>query len=216
MVNYPPYVFAYGKLVTLFEKIREAAVPPKFTHDFLYTKLGLKSTTYRPMIPFIKKLGFIDDANIPTRRYRNYREQKRSKIVMAEAVRMAYKDLFSASEYAYKLKKNEILEKLKALLGTPADDTIVPKVASTFLVLCSLADFEKTEQETKILLSEPARKVMSVTSELQEPPRSVLSEFQEPLRKLGISYTINLNLPATNDIEVFNAIFKALKENLLK
>jgi hypothetical protein len=31
----------------------------------------------------------------------------------------------------------------------------------------------------------------------------------------GISYTINLNLPATTDVEVFNAIFKSLKENIL-
>ena len=33
---------------------------------------------------------------------------------------------------------------------------------------------------------------------------------------LNLSYTINLNLPATSDIAVFNAIFKSLKENLLK
>jgi hypothetical protein len=33
---------------------------------------------------------------------------------------------------------------------------------------------------------------------------------------LNLAYTINLNLPATSDIAVFNAIFKSLKENLLK
>ena len=33
--------------------------------------------------------------------------------------------------------------------------------------------------------------------------------------QLGISYTINLNLPATTEIEVFNSIFKALKEHIL-
>jgi hypothetical protein len=33
--------------------------------------------------------------------------------------------------------------------------------------------------------------------------------------KLGLSYTINLNLPATTEIEVFNAIFKSLREHLL-
>lgn len=37
-------------------------------------------------------------------------------------------------------------------------------------------------------------------------------------RKLGLNlaYTINFNLPATAAIAVFNAIFKSLKENLLK
>jgi len=36
------------------------------------------------------------------------------------------------------------------------------------------------------------------------------------LSKLGLSYTINLNLPATSDIAVFNAIFKSLREHLLR
>jgi len=47
MVNYPPYVDAYGKIEELFKKIKEAQVPPKVTVDFIYTKLGLKSTSYR-------------------------------------------------------------------------------------------------------------------------------------------------------------------------
>jgi hypothetical protein len=33
---------------------------------------------------------------------------------------------------------------------------------------------------------------------------------------LSLSYTINLNLPATSDAAVFNAIFKSLKEHLLR
>jgi hypothetical protein len=33
---------------------------------------------------------------------------------------------------------------------------------------------------------------------------------------LNLSYTINLNLPASSDIAVFNAIFKSLKDNLLR
>jgi hypothetical protein len=33
---------------------------------------------------------------------------------------------------------------------------------------------------------------------------------------LNLSYTINLNLPETSDVEVFNAIFRSLKENLLR
>ena len=36
------------------------------------------------------------------------------------------------------------------------------------------------------------------------------------LGDLSIGYTINLHLPATSDIAVFNAIFKSLRENLLR
>ena len=34
--------------------------------------------------------------------------------------------------------------------------------------------------------------------------------------KLNLSYTINLVLPKTDDIAVFNSIFKSLRENLLR
>jgi len=200
MVNYPPYVDAYGKIEEVFRKIKEAAVPPKVTNDFLYTKLGLKSTSYRAMIPLLKKMGFIDEANVPTAAYRVYREEKKSKIIMAQQVRNAYKDLFAANEYAYKLKREDIISKLNTVLGTPVDDKTTPKVAATFLALCNLAEFESKE-------------MVEMEVPLVKEEKETLGQF---LPKLGISYTINLNLPATTDIEVFNAIFKALKENLLK
>ena len=33
MAEYPPYVNAYNGIPTLFERIKAAAVPPKFTVD---------------------------------------------------------------------------------------------------------------------------------------------------------------------------------------
>ncbi len=45
------------------------------------------------------------------------------------------------------------------------------------------------------------------------PPRP--DKLQRTLG-MNLSYTINLNLPATSDVAVFNAIFKSLKENLLQ
>ncbi len=201
MVNYPPYVDAYGKLETLFEKIKEAEVPVKVTNDFLQTKLGLKSTSYRAMIPLMKRLGFIDEANVPTEEYRQYRDDSQSGAIMAQQIKGAYKDLFAANEYAFKLNKDDVTAKLNTVLGTPANDPITPKVASTFLALCALADFEG--------------KVSSLPKTRENIGKPNEGFSQVALPRLGLSYTINLNLPATTEIEVFNAIFKALKENLL-
>jgi hypothetical protein len=56
------------------------------------------------------------------------------------------------------------------------------------------------------------------------PPVPPLTPFERPDLALhpngqeigmNLSYTINLNLPQSSDPEVFNAIFKALKEHLL-
>jgi hypothetical protein len=199
MVEYPPYVNAYGKIKDIFIKIKEAAVPPKFTQDFLHTKLGLKSSSYRAMISLLKRLRFIDDANIPTNAYREYRDDSKSKIIMAQRIKTAYSELFSAHEYAYELKRENLNSKLATVLGTSKNDAKIPKISGTFIELCKLADFEQKE---------PIKDEESAEVEVEKP-----AEFS---KKLGISYTINLNLPATPDIEVFNAIFKSLKEHLLK
>lgn len=154
-----------------------------------------------PSIPLLKRLGFIDEANIPTENYRQFRDENNSGAIMAQQIKIAYKDLFAANEYANELKREDVISKLTTILGTPADDKTTPKVAGTFLALCGLANFKGKVPEQ----SKPHGK--------PEKPTEPFPQSQLP--KLGISYTINLNLPASTDIEVFNAIFKALKENLL-
>ncbi len=208
MVTYPPYVNPYGKLNELFKKIKEAAVPPKFTNDFLYAKLELKSTSHREYIPFLKKMGFIDEAQVPTQTYRDYREDSKSKPILAKAIKSAYSELYAAHEYAHTLTKEGIVSKLNSVLGTSKDDAQVPKVAATFLELVKLADFESEVPETTPESNGDETK--------KDIPLVIAPVHQSGTHKLGISYTINLNLPATTDVEVFNAIFKSLKDNLLK
>ncbi len=205
--EYPPYVNGYGGIPKLFAKIKEAAVPPKFTVDFMNTVLELKSSSYRAMIPLLKRLGFIDQANVPTQAYKDYREDSLSGHVMAERLREAYRPLFAAHEYANKLDKKELQGKLKSLLGAAEDDHNIPFVASTFLELARLAKWDGGVSSTKKQTLETVGGVAKGEERSQE--RSLGAS-------LGLSYTINLNLPATTEIEVFNAIFKSLRENLLR
>lgn len=156
------------------------------------------------MIPFLKRFGFLDQANVPTKAYSDFRDESKSKFIMAQQINSTYSILFSAHTYAYKLKKEEIISKLSSASGTSKDDKTLPKVASTFLELCKLADFEGRHEAG--ILTEQKEIIPKIT-----PPPPPLA-----LTKLGISYTINLNLPATCDVKVFDAIFKSLKEHLLK
>lgn len=203
--KYPPYVNAYDSIAKLFQEIKKASVPPKFTNNFMQTALGLKSTSYRAMIPLMKRLGFIDQNNVPMQSYKDFRDESQSGVVMAERLKDAYADLFSANEYAYKLTKDELQSKLKTVTGASADDKVVPYVANTFIELAKLANFEgKAKKAVKKKDAETAK-----VSEDTQPPTN------HPTASLGISYTINLNLPATTEIEVFNSIFKSLKEHIL-
>ena len=152
------------------------------------------------MIPLLKKLGFIDGGSVPKQAYKDFRDSKLSGTVMAEQLKHAYKPLFDANEYAWKLKKPELQEKLKNVAGAGDDDPYIAAATNTFLELAKLASWDGAaplKKEPKDATGEP----------------KLNNGFSGGL---GISYTINLNLPATTEIEVFNAIFKSLRENLLR
>jgi len=211
MAEYPPYVNAYNGIPRLFEKINAAAVPPKFTVDFLNTVLDLKSSSFRAMIPLLKRLGFLDAANAPTQAYKDFREPSSSGGVMAGRLREAYSMLFKANEYAWKLAKPELMSKLRSLTGAAEDDANIPYIAGTFLELAKLAKWE----------GGPPRPKPAGTDSQGAAGAGVGNERENGGREeleggLRLGYTINLNLPATTEIEVFNVIFKSLRENLLR
>lgn len=196
MTENPPFVNAYGKLRALFEKIREATAPPKFTQDYLETVLGFKSSSDRAFPSLLKRLGFIDSANVPTQDYKDYRDETQSKIIMAKRVKATYPTIFKASEYAYKLNKNDLTNVVKRVTGLGDESPSLVGIVGTFTSLCALADFKAAV---------PADKEKREEKEILQPRPS----------GMNLSYTIVLNLPATTDIEVFNAIFKSLRENIL-
>ena len=161
------------------------------------------------MIPLLKKLDFLTGDSIPTQAYKDYRDDNLSETVLAEKVKSAYADLYRASEYAHKLNREELSNKLRTLLGAGKEDKNISKVAGTFLELVKLSNFDKPKKTKPV---EPEKE------QIKESPIPKTETHIEPIRvnkKFGISYTINLNLPATTEIEVYNSIFKALKENLL-
>lgn len=84
--------------------------------------------------------------------------------------------------------------------GLEKGNAIIKAVVGTFEALKGFADFEAKET--------PKREEEGGTPSADE---GTGEEF-----KLNLSYTINLVLPKTDDVAVFNAIFKSLKDNLLK
>ena len=126
---------------------------------------------------------------------------------MAQRLRETYRSLFDANEYAYKLDKKELQSKLKSLTGAAEDDPNIPNVAGTFLELSKLAAWDGAGQRPRKDPLQPT----DATGTFDNPGHERFSKG-----RFGLSYTINLNLPATTDIEVFNAIFRSLRENLLR
>ncbi len=199
-----PYVTAYGNITKVLEKIQTAATPPRFTQDFLATKLNLKGGSPKPVIPFLKRTGFLGSDGVPTELYKRFRNTSKRGKAAAEALRKGYISLYEVNEYIHDASNKDLKGVVVQVTGAAPKSVAVKSIIGSFKALKEFATFDGDESEEEYF-EEP-------TGE-QEPSGGE----QVVLKKgLGLSYTINLNLPATSDIAVFDAIFKSLKENLLK
>lgn len=130
---------------------------------------------------------------------------------MGEALREAYSDLFVINENPGKADRKAIEGKFKSVHN--AKDGPAGLMAGTFMSLLDLADLDvqKTEKPPKIQ-KEPER-------QQEIPVRNEPDEKSKPSSKnsdgLSLSYNIQIHLPATTDIEVYNAIFKSIRGNLI-
>jgi len=206
MADYPPFMNAYGSITRILTKIMEAKTPPRFTQDFLSTNLGIRGGSYRPFIPFAKRIGLLGSDGTPTDLYKQFRNPTNSKAAMAEAIRKGYSALFDRNEYVYKQDRVQLEGLLVQVTGLEKGNTTLKAIASSFEALKSLADFE-------------GERAPESGEEEQESAASEESEGEsedEGVSNLNLSYTIYLNLPKSDDIGVFNAIFRSLRENLLR
>ncbi len=199
------YVQVYGQFPEFFQRISDGQAPQLFTQQHL-KDLGFTSTNHRGFIPLLKALGFLSIDGTPTPRYHNYRDKSQSKRVMAEALREAYSDLFVIKTIPTEADRALIEGKFKSTHN--ATDRAAKLMANTFYALMAFADFKNqpihTEPEIK--------KVDKEVKENEQAKQPLIPIVSSPT----LHYNIQIHLPATKDIEVFNAIFKSLKEHLLQ
>lgn len=205
MAENPPYVTAYGNITRALNKIQTAATPPRFTQDFLATKLDLKGGSPKPLIPFLKRTGFLGSDGVPTDLYKRFRNPNEHGRAAAEALRTGYRSLYEVNEYIHEAPEKELKGVIVQLTGAEPDSSTVKATVGSFKALREFAKFDDSEEEAEEHLEEEGQGVEEPADE-----RDVLR------RRLGLSYTINLNLPSTSDIAVFDAIFKSLREHLLR
>lgn len=201
-----PYVASPGSIKTALEKIRSAATPERVTKDFVTTVLQIKGGTGGNIPPFLKRIGFVGSDGVPTDLYRKFRNPATGGAAVADAIRIGYKDLLQANEYFYKLSDKELLALIVQVTGVEADNRAAALTLSSIKALKAFANFDAVENRPEVQdRQEPA------TKDVGSPPH----QNMKGSLGLNLSYTINLNLPATTDQAVFNAIFRSLKEHLL-
>jgi hypothetical protein len=202
------YLVSTKNLNAILKKIVDGVAPEKFTVEHLKS-IGFASSSDRGIVPLLKDLGFLAGDGAPLPRYHAYRDRSRSKAVMAEALRDAYEDVFTINEVPTQQDRPAIEGLFKSKHNS--SDKVAQLQAMTFYALLGNADLKARGVATPAVPD-------NVRRPPAEPPiEERVVDGDEPRGKLTteLHYTIQVHLPATKDIEVFNAIFRSLRENLL-
>jgi hypothetical protein len=198
------YVQTYGQLGEVFKRLSEGQAPDKLTRQYL-KDLGFTSTNFHAVIPLLKTLGFLAPDGAPTARYHAYRDHSQSRAVLGQALREAYSDLFTIKSNPTQADRALIEGKFKSAHNT--SERMAQLMASTFYSLLALADVSTplAKQST-----EPKAEI-----KVETLPENHHKEQLPVQHRPTLHYNIQIHLPATKDVEVFNAIFKSLREHLL-
>jgi hypothetical protein len=211
MPDYPPFMNAYGLIPKILQKIKDAKTPSRFTQDFLGTNLGFPSGSAKVFIPFAKRLNLLSSDGAPTDIYNEFRNPDRSKSAIAKAMKIGYAILYDRNEYAHKLDRKGLEGLIIQATGLDQGAPTLRAIVGSFEALKPLADFEPVALPTDGTKAKGKDKHKEEAEEEDGRRGPAGAGF-----KMNLAYTINLNLPKSDDIAVFNAIFKALRDNLLR
>lgn len=203
------YLQTTKNLQNLINSLVNARAPERFTYKFL-EDLGFKSTNDRLYIGVFKGLGLLDENGAPTSRYHQFLDQSETGKVLADGIQEAYKDLFDLRKDANNLSIDEIKGKLKTLTQGQKSEDVITNMANTFKALCDTADW--TVNPSAINNSNPTE----TTSNNQILENAEINEQSNKSEsRMNLHYNIQIHLPETTNMAVYDAIFQSLKKHLI-
>lgn len=206
------YLITTKNVDAFFNSLLSAQAPPKFTNKFL-EQLEFKSTNDRLFLGVLKFLGFIDNSGIPQEKYFKFLDQTISKKILAEAIKESYSDLFTVNIKANEMNVQEVKNKLKTLTQGQKSDKVLGLMANTFNALCNYADFSKNYSKDITRIKKDIH--FEEANENEDNTNKMTHELINKNITTEMHYNIQIHLPETRDITVYDAIFKSLKEHLL-
>lgn len=197
-----PYMVSNNKIGPILQKAEQAEKPSRFTNEFL-KKLGFSSSNDRAIIPLLKRLSFLNESGAPTEHYDDLKDKAKRPYVLGERIRDLYSELYSINTNIHDAPDDEIKGAISRVTGKDAKS--VNRFFATLKTLIGLAKFTAQPQKKK--------EEDKSSQETSKPDTSATKKDQPP--HPAFHYNIQVHLPATTDIGVYNAIFKSLKDNLL-
>lgn len=206
-----PYVTATGNIEKAFKGIKAAATPESVSQDFVKTILGIKGGSGNQMTAYLKKIGFASSDGTPTDLYKKFRNSTTEGWAAAQALKVGYAPLYARNEYMHRLPDEELKGLIVEETGAGQDSNAVPLVLASIKQIKKFAKWDGAPVE-----EQPEQPEIEPRASSGFPDHPTIAPAISQRLGLNLGYTINLNLPATSDPAVFNAIFKALKEHLIR
>ena len=195
-----PYFGILGNIPKYFEQIKQAKAPEdRFSLDFVKNTLGFSSSNDQRLIGVLKAMNFLDSSGNPLKLYHDFRAEPGSPYEsIGMGLKNAYHSIYARDENLHRRTNDEIKGHVMAVTGEKEGATTVRLITQSFKALAEIAKFG-TEKKSPL-----------TETEKQHPPIPT-----DPTSTgLNLTHTIVLNLPTTTTKEVYDAIFKSLKENL--
>jgi len=202
-----PYTTSPGVLKKALELIIPAERPDKFGTNYMETILKLTGGAARAVPPLLKKMQFIGSDGAPTLLYSKFKTDSGRSQAAYDGLKNAFGELFKRNEYIHKADESSVKDTIVEITGLRKADPIVRLMYASFDAIRS---FISSEVSANSESSTPENR-SEITEEIHDNGGGISLKGG-----LGISYQINIVLPETENIAVFNAIFKSLRDNLLR
>lgn len=200
-----PYAKAPKKLESFLRDIQRFGKPEKASNKWLKSS-GYTSSNDASMLSVLQFIGFLDSSRIPTDAWQSYRDQSKSKHVLANSILHGYSMLFEHSPAAETLSREELTNFFRG--KTSLGDSAIERMVSTFQVLCSLADFSVTSANGAGTSSNGKATSTGEGTPLVAPPQSI----ESPTPTLHIDFQVHIAADAPP--EQIDKIFESMAKHL--
>lgn len=199
-----PYTSSHGALKRVLDKLPTTEKPSVFNMDFLATVLQVSGGSARPIPPILKAAGMLSGSGTPTELYAQFQTETGRSTAALQALRNAYGEIFRRNQFAHRADDKALTDIVVTVTGLPPKDGIVRAVVNTFQVFQGYA--KDAREEPAPPADGPDRTPAATLP---------IAAGYTPSQSLGLVYNINVVLPETTNVEVYNAIFRSLRGNLL-
>jgi len=144
--------------------------------------------------------------NSPSELYSKFKSEFSRPEAALQALRNGYREIFKRNEYAHRLSDDRIRDLIVEITGLKKNDPIVGTIFGTF---SAIHQYAKDADESQ---ARGTRQSFEPENKSNEPPANRISSEQS----FNLVTTVSIVLPETTDVQVYNAIFRALREHILQ